>query len=190
MGKYIGYIIIFGIFFFFKWSRLQSLEKTKGVVVDGRLFSYGSAFRPGRQRDVVPYPIAQFHGPTSLQEKITYIRRPEDIAEDEFHFDSSLHGEALAYAIKDSIRRVQKQNTIVEQVKVTEYRTQEPTGAYFFTTYNLGDSIDVIYENGRVMEARVYTFFSYWITLPSLGILIMLSLIWTGIYNLVTKKYA
>lgn len=179
MGKLIiGYIIIFGLYFSIKGCNYSYLEKTKGVVVDSRSFSYGRA--TGHRADI-PYPIARFKGPPVVVKERHDITQAEvDMIDLEINKMGSIT-EEMAKGLKaykvDSVRQAHPEITKT----ITEYTTVTPWGAFFFSGYHNGDSVDVVYEPGHTKEARVCTFFSYWLTLPSLCIVIFLCLLWTGI---------
>lgn len=169
MGKYLGYIIIIIVHFFIKGCKYQQLEKTTGVVVDERSFQYGRS-NIASARNVVPYPIAKFTGPTTRKEIKTPIYKPENLSPEE---RQNYQGEIFETKI----------------IETNEYTTETPWGAYFFRRYQTGDSIKVVYDRYKPQQGIVCTFFSFWLNLRSLCFIILFSIVWTGIYNISTRKY-
>lgn len=188
-----GYIVIFLVFLIIKVTTYLNLQKTTGVVVGEGHFTYGSARASGR-RAIIPYPIAKFKGPLQKQKIRRYTYKPEDqqsselvISNTEISFDSaSQEGiDSLISKIVDASKGY------VDSFYTTdEYLTSEPTGGYFFKHYKKGETIDIVYDYDTPDTAIVNTFFSYWLTLPALSILIFLSIAWTGIYNILAKRYS
>ncbi|MEZ5016847.1 MAG: hypothetical protein R2800_07330 [Flavipsychrobacter sp.] len=184
MGSIKGYAIIFLIYLLFKGCNYAQMEKTEGTVIDQETFTYGSAFRGGGGRDIVPYPIAKFKGPArKTRPNIDF----SSLSRQEL---DSIHQYATAagpeFSVSNAINNYldYKRSILVES---TDYITTEPTGAYFFKEYKMGEKVKVIYDQPD--NAIVCTLFSFWFTLPSLSILILLCLVWTGIYRIKTKQY-
>ncbi|MCD6062911.1 MAG: hypothetical protein K0R82_822 [Flavipsychrobacter sp.] len=170
----IGYVVVFGLFFSMKAWELQDLEIKKGVVIDYGNFNYGSYY--GRTREsrnaIVPYPIARF----------ALYSRPQTMT------DAELRKKAEERMDPDTVNIYNRDRMFAEyfkQVKeeagIHEFKTTEPTGAFFLYNFQEGDSIDVIFYPDRPEEATVYSFFSYWITLPSFAVLVLICFIWTAI---------
>lgn len=184
MGSIKGYIVIFLVYLLFKGCGYARMEKAEGIVIDQETFTYGSAFSGGSSRDIVPYPIAKFKGPARE------VRQRSDFSslsrQELDSIEASAENSGPNYSLSDAITSYinHKQFTLVVS---DEYTTVEPTGAYFFKEYGIGEKVTVIYDHPD--NAIVYTIFSYWFTLPAIAILILLCLVWTGIYRVVNKQY-
>jgi hypothetical protein len=183
MTKYIvGIAIILCVHFFIKWTDYNSKTITQGIVIDHGTFSYGSAFRStSARRDIVSFPIAKYKGPetvTKFRQDITQSQFDSIAIEiDKMGSITQSYADVLQQRMVDELRKKYKDSIYIK----SEYTTQAPEGAYFFTSHPLGDSIDIIYDQNSPAEGIVYTFFSYWLTLPAISILILFSLLYVGI---------
>ncbi len=182
MTKYIiGILFILAMHFFIKWIELSTRTVTKGVVIDSRSFSYGSVHGLNRSRDVVPYPIVRFKGPeitTTFSREITQAEFDSvSIEIGKLGNISQMEADMIQQIMVDGLRGKYKDSMVVKN----EYITETPEGAYFFHSYPTGDSVDVIFDESYPNHARVYTFFSYWLTLPAICIIILFSLAYIGI---------
>lgn len=109
-------------------------------------------FGSGRYRSHVYYPIAKFTGPS--------------------HVVTSEH---------NLYTRDGKDSIITSYINTTEYLTTDPRGGYYLSKLPMGTRVKIIYEEGFVSEATVYTIFSYWLKIPTICILLVLCFIWTGV---------
>lgn len=167
MKKYIGIITIILLHFLFKAIEYGQLIKTRGVVVETGKFEYGSSYNHRRARDIVPYPIAKFKGPLITKEVKTLLYKPEEIPPD------SIPPERYA----------------ISYIETDEYITTIPWGSYFLWNYNIGDSVDVIYDPRDAANGRVCEFFSFWLTLPAICVIILLCFAWVGICILAKMRH-
>lgn len=188
-----GYILILLVFFIVKEYKYLNLQKTTGIVVGEHYYIYSGLRNLGNGTKII-YPIAKFKGPTTRKKFRKHFFKPENGTTVDYLLSSrNIQTGNLTEAEKDSILK-QLPDTIklyVDSIyNVDEYTTVEPTGSYFFKRYKTGELIDVIYENNKPDTAIVNTLFSYWITIPALYILVFLCILWTGVYNVLSKKYA
>jgi len=58
----------------------------------------------------------------------------------------------------------------------------------FFDTYKIGDNVQVCYKSAHPEKARLYSFFTYWLPIGNLGLLILACLVWIGISRIFSKK--
>ncbi|MBS1773682.1 MAG: hypothetical protein JST82_12560 [Bacteroidetes bacterium] len=190
----IGNIVIIFLFFIVKGYNYAALEKTKGVVVRWDFYrNYGRGTTSGRTY----YPVAKFKGPITTKTVRYFKEKPEDQ-------EQSSHYKVLPNEIADTLKEILKNGntpdeafSIIENIEkryvdssydVDEYYTTEPQGAIYFTNRKIGDSINIIFEHGKVNEAIVDTFSSYWVTYRTIGIVGLLCFAWTGIYIASNKK--
>lgn len=190
-----GYIFIFMLSFITKGCNYVDFRKTKGKIISLGKLTYRSIRIRGRYNSSYLYPIAEFRGPTRVKhyKVFTYKseeqeKRPQADPKDLDSLQLPLPEERKAIILQ---RITDIDNGYHDSTEMSDiYLTAEPTGAYFFHNFNIGDSIDIIYEEGHPSEAIIDTFSSYWLPLPRLEILIFLCLVWTAIHNVATKKYA
>ncbi len=69
----------------------------------------------------------------------------------------------------------------------TDTTTDTDPGS-FFHTYKVGDNVQVCYKPAHPEKARLYSFFTYWLPIGNLGLLILACLIWIGISRIFSKK--
>ena len=159
-----GWLLIVFIFFLFKLINYQFLIVTKGAVFNEYNFYYSSSNSiHGRTRILGPktyYPVAMFSDPNATSRK----EPPPKLAGD--------------FAITNA-------DSTADKASSNKYVTVPPEGCWGLRRYNVGETISVFYSPGKINEAKVLAFSTYWLTLPAIYILSGLCILWMLVNNLI-----
>lgn len=174
-GYLIWWGIIFGLYFAIKLYDYQFIIITKGIVVGHGAFSYSPVRNAFSAHAAIPYPIAEYRDtkndrPTS---KVTLAMVIDSVEWD------SVNKYNMKYLLLDKQRELLKQHDSFYGIYTTIY----PEGGFFFSEYPLGDSIKVFYSDGKASQGKVYGFFTYWLPLNTLMILMLVCVAASGLHR-------
>lgn len=79
--------------------------------------------------------------------------------------------------------------SFTDRISGRPYTTTDDDPGSLFSTYHIGDKVQVCYKLSHPEDARLYSFFTYWLPISALCMMIIGSIVWLGLYYLMTKKY-